>query len=211
MKVMIFGSSDLAERLRVHFECLGHEVSETTSNAHEALDVVRYSRAQLLLLDPNLAFQTAVAAAQEGRDGYGKSIAFIEPADEIVRDVLLDLHPVGILPVSADRGNVAALVAAVRAERKANSMDGQPSPPRDAARGATLRIIATVSTLLAIAVGYFLPNGLPILESSGLAAYLVVVLLALISMGCLVRIHRPVRASLYATAIAVVTVLPTQQ
>lgn len=211
MKVMIFAPTELTERLRSHFENLGHEVSETTEDTEEGLNMGRESKAQLLVLDPNLSFQAAVGAAQAGRES-GKSIAFTSPVDEIVRDVLLDLNPVGILPSFPGRGDVASLVAAVRAEREERSVKKQASASRDPGSGSTLGIIAAVSMLLAIAVGYFLPSGLPVLEGVvGHTAYFIVVLLALLSIGCLLSVKRPIRASLYATAIALVTVLPTQQ
>lgn len=212
MKVMIFGPFELSERLRNHFESLGHAVSETTSDAQEALNMVSKSKSHLLLLDPNLSFQTAVDAAQEGRESFGKTVAFISPDDDIVRDVLLDLRPVGFLPSRPELGDVASLVAAVRAEREENSAKKHPSASGDPSRGSLLRIVATLSMLLAITVGYFLPNELPALEGvGGYTAYFVVVLLALLSIGCLLSMKLQIRAVLYAAAIALVTVLPTQQ
>lgn len=212
MKVMIFGPIELTKRLRNHFESLGHEISDATSDANDALNMVRKSKAHLLLLDPNLSFQIAVGAAQEGRESFGKSIAFISPLDEIVRDVLLDLNPVGILPCRPEQGDVEALVAAVRAEREEASVKKRPSASRDPARGSSLRIVAALSMLLAITVGYFLPNGLPVLEGvGGYTAYFVVVMLALLSIACLLSVKLTMRASLFAAAIALVTALPTQQ
>lgn len=212
MKVMIFGSTDLTGRLRDHFENLGHDVSEATSDAQEALNAARNTKAHLLLLDPNLSFQTAVGAAHEGRASCDKTIAFISPVDEIVREVLLDLHPVGFLPSHPERGDIVSLIAAVRAEHEEASAKKHPPASRAKTRAAILKGIGAVSMLLAIALGYFLPNGLPNLEGvGGYTAYVVVALLALTSMGCLLVVKRPMRASLYATAIALVTILPTQQ
>lgn len=212
MKVMIFGPTDLTERLRDHFENMGHEVSETTADPQEVRNLVCESKAQLFVLDPNISFQTAVEAAQLGKKSDGRSVAFISPIDDIARDVLLDLHPVGILPSIPERGDVAALIAAVRAKRAEASVEKHASASREPASGSTLRIAATVSTLLAIAVGYYLPNGPPMLDGlAGYTAYFAVALLALLSIGCLLRVKRPMRASVYAAAIALVTVLPTQQ
>lgn len=211
MKVMIFSTTELTERLRSHFEGLGYELSEAPRDVQKALSTVRESKAHLLVLDPNLSFQTAVAVAQAGQ-ALGKSVAFISPVDEIVRDVLLDLNPIGILPSVPERGDVASLVADVRAEREKRSAEKHGSASREPASGSTLRIIAAISMLSAITVGYFSPNGLPVLEGvAGYTAYFVVVLLALLSIGCLLSLKRPIRASVYATAIALVTILPTQQ
>lgn len=210
MKVMIFAPAGTTERLRTIFESLGHEVLETTEGVSDLLEIVRKSQAELLLLDPNLAFQSALQAAHEGRV-HGKVVAFLSPSDDIVREVLLDLDPVGILARPFNATDIASLVAAVAAERAETGRKKHASPPSDPAGGAKLQFIAVASMLAAIAVGFFLPNGLTVLEAIGYTAYIGVVLLALVSVGCLLRAQRPMQASLYATAIALVTVLPTQQ
>ena len=163
----------------------------------------------MLLLDPDLSLHSAIGAAREGRDLHGSQIAFLSPTDDIVGDVLLGLDPVTLLPASFGQDDIAGLLSKARARDEAASSARQNRTAERSAR-SRLELVALASMLVAVMVGYFLPDGLATFEAAGHKAYYIVIGLGLISLACLLSVRRPVLAGFHTGLIALVTVLPTQ-
>lgn len=205
LRVLIHASSPAAERLATLLAAHTDVDCRCSGARFDTLRQLRQWRPHLLVVEAereagDLAPFVAEAAA------FTLCLAFFWSEDPEVRRSLLRHSPMGVLPRTYDRGDVASLLAAVRSE--ADLPDARPRSP--AAPALRLEVLGTICGLLAAALGFQLPGASAVLAGADHRGYYAVLGLALIAGACLLQVRRPLVAAVQAVLVTAVTLAPTQ-